>query len=175
MQGVDDLFLAADHDRQPGFLRPDVAAGDRGIDRVHALLASAASAISTASDGSLVVMSTRMFPALQPASAPLSGTETPRGRRRENRRWRTRRPTSRRPLWASRPSRPPCRSALGLLLAARVNGGGKALVDEVPAHALAHHAGADPANFRLSPVRSSVPPSCLPVSDFRKWLSLRAV
>ena len=27
-QGVDDFFLAADHDRQPRLFRPDVAAGD---------------------------------------------------------------------------------------------------------------------------------------------------
>ena len=71
LQGLDDLLVAADHDRQPGFSRADVAAGDRRVDRVHALAPSRPVTISTASAGSLVVMSTSMVPGFAPARTPL--------------------------------------------------------------------------------------------------------
>ena len=37
LRSIDDLFFAADHDRQPGLACADVAAGDRRIDGMHLL------------------------------------------------------------------------------------------------------------------------------------------
>ena len=76
-QGIDDVLIAADHDRQPRFTGTDVAPRNGRIDRVDTL-GPADRAISIARAGSLVVMSTSTVPGLAPASVPRSPKVTSR-------------------------------------------------------------------------------------------------
>ena len=144
---VDDVLVAADHDRQPGLLRADVAAGDRRIDACTPL-ALAASAISTASDGSLVVMSTRIVARLAAGQRAVAAEDHLAHVARKADDGEDHVALLGDVPGRSGPGRALVEQRLGLALRAVIDGGGKALGDQVRAHALPHHAGADPAEAR---------------------------
>ena len=112
--GLDDVLVAADHDRQGRVLRADVAAGDRGIERCARPSPSprrrsrrpATARSSSCPRGSCPAC-------CRPARRRRRGT--PRARPSGSRRWRRRRRTARRPPSACRPSAAP-RSSSGWAL-----------------------------------------------------------
>ena len=106
----------------------------------------AASAISTASDGSLVVMSTSDRARRLPASAPSGPRITVRTSAGKPTMVKTTSDSSATALGESAQRRRARQQGLGLVARAVVDRGREAGGDQVPAHARAHHAGADPAD-----------------------------
>ena len=75
---LDHWLVAADHDRQPGFLRADVAARDRRVDAVHALGFGRARRSRPPATVRWWSCRPGSCPASQPASAPSAPSITSR-------------------------------------------------------------------------------------------------
>ena len=139
--------VAAGHDRQRRVARADVAARHRRIERLRASALAAACAISTASDGSVVVMSTSTEPARVPGEHAVLGEVDVahvggKAHHREDDVGLLRRAARGDPTQA----RAAIEQRLRLVARPREHGDARSAAEQVPAHREPHHAGADPGD-----------------------------